>query len=234
VDSVRTRQPRAVRENDILTAAYSIFSARGYEKTAVSEIAKLAGVAEGTVYKYFESKQDLLAQVIARFYKKLIESTQTSLIGITGLENQLRVVISRHIDGFFEDIGLYRLLLQEVRPLDSYPHSEMHQLTRQYSEILLTVLEEGIVQGEIKPGISPQTIRDMIFGCLEHTGWNVLALNKAKFDRERLVNEVISITLGGVLAPTKSYALDADKQSSLDRNLERLERLVNTLERNNT
>ncbi len=195
--SARTRQPRLVREGEILAAAYAIFSDKGFEKAAVNEIAKKAGIAEGTVFKYFKNKQTLLAQVIAKFYTKLIETTQARLVGITGIENQLRVMISHHIHCFFEDIGLCRLLLQEVRPVDSYPHSDVHLLTRRYSEILLGVLDDGVLNGEIRADISTKTIRDMVFGCLEHAGWNILANQKTEFDQGRLINEIILITLGG-------------------------------------
>jgi len=51
------RLPRARREQDILDAAHAVFEERGYEAAAVSEIADRAGVVEGTVYKYFESKR---------------------------------------------------------------------------------------------------------------------------------------------------------------------------------
>lgn len=221
----RTRQPKAVRETEILAAAYVIFSEKGFEKAAVSEIAKSAGVAEGTIYKYFANKQDLLARVIGGFYQKLIDNTESSLVGIKGVENQLRVVITRHIQTFFEDLGICRLLLQEVRPLNNYPHSEMHQLTKRYSEILLKVIEDAIARGEIRQGVSPQTIRDMIFGCLEHTGWNVLALKKSPVDREKLTDEIISITLNGLSPPQQT-------SENFEHSLERLEKLVNRLEQN--
>jgi AcrR family transcriptional regulator len=223
----RTRQPRTVREADIISAAHAIFSEKGYEKAAMNEIAKQAGVAEGTIYKYFSNKQDLLARVISRFYKQLIENTEANLVGVKGFENQLRVIISRHIQTFFEDLGLCRLLLQEVRPLHSYPHSEVYQLTSRYSEILLNTIEAAVANGAIREGISPQTVRDMIFGGLEHAGWNVLTAKKSTIDREQITHEIITITLSG-LAPV------ATKPDAFENNLIRLDKLVTRLENNST
>lgn len=219
----RTRQPKSVRELEIITAAHTIFSEKGYEKSSTNEIAKQAGVAEGTIYKYFSNKQDLLSRVISQFYKKLIESTEANLAGITGFENQLRVIITHHIQTFFEDLGLCRLLLQEVRPLNNYPDSEVHQFTSRYSEILLHSIAEAVTHGEIRKGVSPQTIRDMIFGGLEHAGWNVLAAKKSAIDREKITNEIIMIILGG-LAPAQTTP------PSFDRNLTRLDDIVTRLE----
>mgnify|MGYP000447420078 CR=1 FL=1 len=219
----RTRQPRTVRESDIIAAAYAIFSDKGYEKARMNEIAKKSGVAEGTVYKYFSNKQDLLARVISVFYTKLISSTEASLTGINGFENQLRVIITRHIQTFFEDSGLCRLLLQEVRPLASYPHSEVHQLTNDYSDIFLNLIESAMKQGEIRDGISPQTIRDMVFGCLEHAGWNVLSSKNATINLAQLTNEIITITLNGLIPVQESH-------NNFERNLIRFDSLVNRLE----
>ena len=233
--SGRTRQPKSVRESDILAAAHEIFSVKGYEKAAMSEIAKGAGVAEGTIYKHFSNKQDLLAGVFSGFYKTLIENTQSSLLGIKGIENQLRVLITRHINTFFEDTGLCRLLLQEVRPLNNYPHSQMHQLTRQYSEILLKVIEEGITNREIIASVSAKTVRDMVFGSLEHAGWNVLNSQKAHFDAEQLTEDIITIILKGLMilekVPLERAILDK-VPDKFENNLTRLEQLIDRLENN--
>lgn len=223
-ETSRSRQPRTVRESDIIAAAYAIFSDKGYEKSAMNEIAKQAGVAEGTIYKYFSNKQDLLARVISKFYSKLIANTEASLVGIKGFENQLRVIITRHIQTFFEDIGLCRLLLQEVRPLIDYSRSEVYQLTKCYSDIFLKVIESAIDQGEVREGVSPQTIRDMVFGCLEHAGWNVLASKNATINLEQLTNEIITITLSG-LTPIEKIPDD------FERNLKRFDSLVTRLEK---
>lgn len=221
----RTRQPREVRESDILTSAYAIFSEKGYEKAAMSEIARQSGVAEGTVYKYFANKQELLARVIAEFYIKLIKNTEESLVGVKGVENQLRVLISRHIQIFFEDMGMCRLMLQEVRPLNSYAQSPTHKLTKRYSEILLGIIEDAAANGEFIEGVSPKTVRDMIFGCLEHAGWNVLALKKTRIDTEQLTDEIMTIILSGLKPPQT-------QQQDFDRSLVRLEKLVDRLEQN--
>ncbi len=219
----RTRQPKAVRESAILAAAHQIFSSNGYEKTAMSEIAKEAGIAEGTIYKHFANKQELLARVFSDFYTILIKNTKNSLKGITGIENQLRVLITRHIQNFFEDMGMCRLLLQEVRPLHNYPHSHMHQLTREYSEILLEVIVNGMKKQEIRDDISAKTIRDMIFGSLEHAGWNILTAKKASMDFETLTHEILSITLNGLVSPKP-------QKNDFNHQLSRLEKLVTQLE----
>ena len=237
IEPSRTRQPRQVRESDILLAAYDVFSEKGYEKAAVSEVAKKAGVSEATVFKYFVNKQYLLSKVIAQFYTKLIASTKDALVGVKGTENQLRAVISHHISTFFKDIGLCRLLLLEVRPLDSYRYSDVHFLNKAYSEILLHVIQAGIEKGEITTDVSPKTIRDMIFGCLEHAGWRVLSQQKTDIQHEKLIEELLTMTLlkRGSASNTPPSAINKSGSSfstsvEFTDKLDRLEGLVNRLE----
>jgi len=236
IEPSRTRQPRQVRESDILVAAYEVFSEKGYEKAAVSEVAKKAGVSEATVFKYFVNKQYLLSKVIAQFYTKLIASTKQVLIGVKGAENQLRAVISHHIATFFNDIGLCRLLLLEVRPLDSYRYSDVHFLNKAYSEILLHVIQAGVESGEISNEVSAKTIRDMIFGCLEHAGWRVLSQKKTSLQHESLIEEILLMTLLKRDSSTKLSTSDGAAKGSeptdgvFTAKLNRLEDLVNRLE----
>ena len=75
----RTRRPRAEREAEILSAAREVFSEQGYAAAAVAEIAGRAGVVEGTVYSYFESKRALLIAVMRVFYEELISETERGL-----------------------------------------------------------------------------------------------------------------------------------------------------------
>ena len=84
--------------------------------TWLAEIALRAGVVEGTLYSYFDSKQSLLATVVRGFYESLIADTETGLRAIRGAENQLRFLIRRHLDAFQAEPGLCRLVLAEARP----------------------------------------------------------------------------------------------------------------------
>ena len=73
----RVRLPKNRRRNQILDAAEEVFSDRGYEVATIAEVAVLAGTAEGNVYRYFETKRDLLASVIARWYEAAIAELDT-------------------------------------------------------------------------------------------------------------------------------------------------------------
>src|SRR5262249_41736750 len=124
------RRPKADRVREILAAARGVFAESGYEAAAMSEIARRAGVVEGTIYKHFESKRDLLYRVMREFYESLIVDVESGLRGIRGTANRLRFIVGRHLQAFSADRGLCRLLFREIRPDGELYHSAIEDLNR--------------------------------------------------------------------------------------------------------
>lgn len=68
----RSRLPRAQRVGDILAAARQVFAEHGFAAASIAEIASKAGVAEGTIYKFFDSKRHLVVSVIESWYDDML------------------------------------------------------------------------------------------------------------------------------------------------------------------
>jgi len=216
----RTRRPRAEREAEILEAARAVFAERGYGAAAVAEIAGRAGVVEGTVYSYFETKRALLIAVMKGFYEQLIADTESGLSAIRGTENQLRFVIRRHLDTFTSDLGLCRVIIREARPDVALYDEAILELNRRYTGLALRVLEEGVANGSLRPELVPSVIRDLLYGGIEHAVWRFL-FSDGELDTGLLADQLADALLGGILAPP-SEAVDAT--------VVRLERAVDRLE----
>jgi AcrR family transcriptional regulator len=73
-----------VRREELLSVATNLFIDRGYERTSVERITSQAGVAKGTFYLYFESKQDLLAQIVEAYGDELLAQLEVELVGENG------------------------------------------------------------------------------------------------------------------------------------------------------
>lgn len=220
--SRRTRRPRAEREAEILEAARAVFAERGYGAAAVAEIATRAGVVEGTVYSYFESKRALLIAVMKGFYEELISQTESGLQAVRGTENQLRFVIRRHLDTFTRDLGLCRVIIREARPDVALYDEAILELNRRYTGIALRVLEAGIAEGSLRDDLVPSVIRDLLYGGIEHAVWRFV-FSDAELDAGLLADQLADALLGGILARPAAGA---------DAAVVRLERAVARLESN--
>lgn len=194
---VVVRQARAQRVGAILAAAQVCFSERGYENTTMAEIAARAGVVEGSVYKYFAGKRDLLLKVIETWYEGLVEHFSQGLAGIKGTRNRLRFLVWQHLVNIRRDAQLSRLMFQEVRLRDDYYQSPLHRMNARYTEFLLAVVREGIARRDFRDDLAPALVRDMVFGAIEHQAWNFLC-GRGTLDVDRIADQVTDVMCDGL------------------------------------
>ena len=217
------RLPREQRVGDIIEAARGVFSDHGYENASMAAIAERAGVVEGTIYKYFENKRDLLGRVLANWYEGMLADQAEQLAGILGTRNQLRFVIWRHLATIAGHPALCRLFFREVRSDADYQTSTLHDLNRGYTRFATQILKAGIASGELRPDLPVRLVRDMIYGTIEHTTFDFLS-GRGVFVPEDLADELVDLVLGGCLAQPAAAAEPGDIATRLERVALRLER----------
>ena len=216
----RTRRPREQREREILAAARRVFGERGFASGSVAEIAARAGVVEGTVYSYFDTKRSLLLRVVTDFYETLIRDVAVGLRAIRGAESRLRFLIARHVAVFVEDLGMCRLVLSEIRPDPALYGDAVEDLNRRYTSLAVEVIEAGMAAGELRADLPPSLLRDLLYGGLEHALWRHV-FSGADIDAPALAEALADALLGGAL-PRET----AGESTAL-----RIERAVTALER---
>lgn len=218
----RARRPREQREREILAAAREVFSERGFAGASVAEIARRADVAEATVYQRFSGKQDLLVRVLRAFYEPLIADALNGVRQIHGAANRLRFLIARHLEAFTADRGLCRLVIRELRADPGVHGRAVRELNRRYTAPALDALESGVRDGELRADLVPATIRDLIYGGIEHAVWGYVA-GGASLDLPRLADQLTDAVLAGIEARPRPTERAADR---LERILDRLEERV--------
>lgn len=176
--------PPLVRKRDrsraaILAAARTIFSERGFEQASIIEIAKAAGIAEGTIYKHFLNKRDLLFQVMRGFYEDIIADVEAETMRRRGTAERMTYVVRRQLEVFAQDKGLCRLFIREIRTADDYYDSLVHDLNRRYTAIVVKVIKAGIAAGEVRRDVDPRLVRDLIYGSIEHIAWKTVSGGEA-------------------------------------------------------
>lgn len=152
----------------IAKAFLDLLEAKEFQAITTAEIARKAGVTEALIYKYFQDKRGLLHQVLKEYLEEYLIQFQRDLKGIKGVLNKLRKLIWSHIHVYANNRVFARILFVEVRNHLDYYNSETYKLVKQYSKILLDLIEEGVREGEIRDDIPPKLIRQVIFGSIEH------------------------------------------------------------------
>lgn len=169
-----SRLPRERRIGDIMDAGLAVFRRKGYDDAMMSEIAELAGVVEGTIYRYFENKRDLLVKIVERWYEGLLVEEDQLLAGIRGTANRLRYLIRQHLVTIRDEPMLSRLMFMELRPDPGYRGTRIYQLNRDYTHRVIEVIQQAGAAGELRSDVPLALIRDLIFGGIEHYTWAFL------------------------------------------------------------
>lgn len=182
------------KREKILQAAISLFSEQGYHHSSTRQIAKAAGVSEGTVFNNFESKSALLEVIIQGFYERLRNTAQEGLVNKHGCKEQFDFLAENHICVISEDNFLLMRLLavyfsEHFNFYLDYRNSSIFKHSKIYTSLFDQVIREGIARKELKEDIKLSAMRDLFFGSMEYGVRSMLAQLEAeetKLDQEKL------------------------------------------------
>ncbi|MFS0722930.1 TetR/AcrR family transcriptional regulator [Paenibacillus sp. 1P07SE] len=129
----------------ILDAAYRLFGTKGFYETKMSEIADEAGIAKGTLYLYFSSKEELFTAMTKRDHDRFLSQLQRMLQPDNSLQEQLHAVASHHLSYYFGVKNYPRLFFQAPNS-DQALMEMMHAFRRNYMSIIASMLEAAGIE----------------------------------------------------------------------------------------
>lgn len=156
------------RRAEIIRCARELIREKGYDEINMADIAHAVGVVEGTLYRYFESKDALLLGVVSEWYERAMEDYDQALGLITGCRDQLRYMVWRHLETIHRDPDLAELVFQKIRALPNYRSTIVYDLNQQYTVRTTGIVHRAMEAGELRRGIPLKVVRDLLFGSVEH------------------------------------------------------------------
>lgn len=206
---------------DIVAAARLEIAANGYDGTSMLAVAQRAGVVEGTLYRFFKTKQDLMLRVAEQWLEELL-AEDFGLGSIRGTWNRLRHLIWRGLQLMHNEPAISRFVMFEMRPSAAYRTTRVFQLNRRFTGEVRAVCEEAIQTGEFRNDVSPALLRDMIFGCIEHQTWAFLH-GEGDFQLNELADSITNVIYRGMA--TRAPAED-DRVEKVVKRLEKAAALI--------
>lgn len=194
-DQERTARPE--KFTAILRAAIQVFAQSGFFNSKVADVARAAGVADGTVYLYFKGKDDLLSSIFDVAMEDFINRARAELAALDHPGEKLRRFAQLHFESLERDRDAAIVFQIELRHTTKF--MELFSTTRlaEYLQIIREVLEEGQQRGFFRAQINPKLVSKILFGALDEmaTNW-VLSHNNYKLTA--MVEPVMDIFLNGV------------------------------------
>ncbi len=177
----RTRRERvADKEDAIVAAAYDIILAKGLARTTIAEIARRAGVAEGTVYLYFENKDALGQAVLAAFYARLTARAAAGVKKHAGVRAKLRFLARHHLESIMRESAILEMIAITDRNSEAYEGSALYRMNKDYVAVFDAVFRDGVLAGDIAKDKPLWIMRDVFFGGLEYAMRTIMVRGRKK------------------------------------------------------
>ncbi len=187
----------ADKRGAILRAAIQVFAHNGYFNSKVADIAREAGVADGTVYLYFKSKEEILHSVFDRNMEEAIADGKKRLEGISDPRERLRRIAHMHLDRLGADRDLAVVFQVELRGSTKFMEEFSAAAFAEYLNLIRATIEEGQRAGVFRSDLNPKVVAKILFGALDEMATNWI-LSKRRYKLAPMADQVLDVFLNGV------------------------------------
>jgi len=189
------------KPQQIIEAAVRVFARRGYYNSRVSDIAREAGIAAGTIYLYFKTKDDILVTLFRDKMAEFVGALRKAIAGEPDAASKVRRLVSLHFSMLEENPDLAEVVQVELRQGQKFFRGASSQEIGAYFALIGSVLEEGVAERRFRSDLPVKVATKMLFGAMDQmaTSW---VLGKRGYQLVDTADAVAEIFLQGVAART--------------------------------
>jgi TetR/AcrR family transcriptional regulator, fatty acid metabolism regulator protein len=195
--------PGGEKYQRILDAAVEVIADRGYFNSPVSAIAKRAGVADGTIYLYFKSKDDVLRTAIdttfEKFYKRVEERFET----LKGPREQLEYIAEVHLESAQVNRSMAVLMQTEMRQSAKFIAEFSHHHLVKYIQVVREVIRRGQQEGIFRQDVSDGVVAHCMFGAIDELLSSAVFTGRT-YDAKQTARQVMDVLLNGIAVEGES------------------------------
>jgi TetR/AcrR family fatty acid metabolism transcriptional regulator len=186
------------RKEQIITAAIKVFADKGFYNSKVADVAREAGIADGTIYLYFKNKDDLLISLFESKMEQILERFATTLKNGTSCREKLHRFIQLHFQLIEEDQNLAEVFQVEIRQSSKFLKDYHNQKFLDFLNIIGQIIREGQLGGEFRKDIHINTIKLAIFGAVDEIARQWILTPEPKSNLQEIANELTQTFLTGL------------------------------------
>lgn len=195
------------KRNRILKAAVKVFSRKGFYNAKVAEIAKKAGVADGTIYLYFKNKDEVLISIFEEEMENFIGRTRAEIAAASDSIEKLKIFIRTHLNFVKKNPQLAQVFQLELRQSNKFIKEYTGSKLKEYLDLIGTIISQGQREGTIRPDIHPGLAKRALFGALDEIATHWVLLKNSKYDLEQSAEQIAEIFIHGVRPIDKPFCV---------------------------
>lgn len=187
------------KPQQIIDAAVRVFARNGYYNSRVSDIAREAGIASGTIYLYFKTKDEILVTLFREKMAGWVARVRGEIAGEADAVARLRKLVALHFAVLEQNPDLAEVVQVELRQGHKFFRGASAHEVSSYFALIQSLLEDGMSAGLIRADLSAKLATKMLFGAMDQvaTSW---VLGKRGYRLTEAADAVATIFLRGVLS----------------------------------
>lgn len=188
------------KHNKIIVAATKVFAKKGFFNARISDIAKEAKVADGTIYLYFNNKFDILISVLEEEIGKIIAQIEKAIEKETDPERMLMIFIEKHLAAMKQNKNLAEVIHIELRQSDRLVKEYRNNTFKEYIDMISNIIQQGQEQGIYRKDILPGIAKRAFFGALDEVSRIWTTPNNSQYTLEETTEQIIALFVVGMCA----------------------------------
>jgi TetR/AcrR family fatty acid metabolism transcriptional regulator len=183
----------------IINAATKIFAKKGFFQAKVSEIAKEAKVADGTIYLYFENKDSILISLFEEQMKRVLDNMREEISKETGSVKKIERFALNHLKLIEQNKDVAEIIQVELRQSSKFMKEYKNEKFAEYLNLIADIIQEGQREGIFKNDIIPGIAKRAFFGALDEMSRFWVLSSRRKYDIETAAKQISEYFLSGLV-----------------------------------
>jgi TetR/AcrR family fatty acid metabolism transcriptional regulator len=183
--------------NRILNAAVKVFASQGFFQSTISQIAREAGVADGTIYLYFKNKEDILVNFFSYKTKLAFDGFREVLNRYDNAMDKLLHLVRRHLEVFQDDINMAIVYRAETRQSSRLIENQIREMSKMYLDLVGEIIEQGQEEGTIRKDLYFRLVKQFIMGAVDDV-INTWVLAEGKYDLISMADPLVDLLVRGL------------------------------------
>jgi TetR/AcrR family fatty acid metabolism transcriptional regulator len=184
----------------ILEAAVKVFARQGFYQSTVAQIAREAGVADGTIYLYFKNKDDILVQFFSYRTKQVFERFRAEVNKSDNSLDKLRNLIRRHLTEFQRDRDMAVVYQVETHQNSRLAEDQIREMSQMYQDLVSEIVETGQQEDSIRKDLYVGLVKRFILGAVDEV-INTWLHSDKNYDLVSMADPLVDLFVRGIGNP---------------------------------
>jgi len=194
---INTKEKINDKYHRILEAAVKVFAEQGFFQSTVSQIAREAGVADGTIYLYFKNKEDILVQFFSYKARHVFARFREEVDGADTAVDKLRNLIHRHLEEFQNDRNMAMVYRAETHQNSRLVEEQIKEMSKMYLDIVSEIVEQGQEEGVIRRDLYLGLVKRFILGAVDEVIYTWLHAG-SNYDLTTMADPLVDLFMRGI------------------------------------